>query len=245
MQDRFTGDIGDFGKYGLLRVLGAPPLTLAIIWYLVDSSDAPVATRTTRYLSNPSRFRPCDPPLFDCLNHLVTEEERSVQYVSSAGILPGVTIFYDRRLPSSGSSSTLPKRRVVWFQHAFTITSPCDLVFLDPDNGIAPYGLTQGNRRGQAYVFPEEIPPFLARGQSLIIYHHLSRRWNAATQISHLFNRLLGLNERPLFALRFHRGGSRIFIIIPSEAHRSLLEQRAELLVSDSPWAEHFTLVQK
>ena len=38
MQDRFVGDIGDFGKYGLLRALtgtypeAEPRLSLGVVW---------------------------------------------------------------------------------------------------------------------------------------------------------------------------------------------------------------------
>lgn len=36
MQDRYTGDIGDFAKYGLLRyILDRVDMTLGINWYLV------------------------------------------------------------------------------------------------------------------------------------------------------------------------------------------------------------------
>ena len=48
MQNRYVGDLGDFGKYGLLRALcvpgdalGGPELSLGIVWYLV-----PDETRT-------------------------------------------------------------------------------------------------------------------------------------------------------------------------------------------------------
>ena len=42
MQDRFVGDIGDFGKYGLLRALRGihppadPCLNLGLVWYVPD-----------------------------------------------------------------------------------------------------------------------------------------------------------------------------------------------------------------
>ncbi len=40
MQDRYVGDVGDFGKYGLLRALSGPfkseaVLSLGMVWYLV------------------------------------------------------------------------------------------------------------------------------------------------------------------------------------------------------------------
>ena len=39
MQNKYVGDVGDFGKYGLLRRLACPeftesPLSLGVIWYL-------------------------------------------------------------------------------------------------------------------------------------------------------------------------------------------------------------------
>ncbi|MBD3413291.1 MAG: hypothetical protein GF421_02535 [Candidatus Aminicenantes bacterium] len=38
MQDRYTGDIGDFGKYGLLRyILDREDMTLGVNWYLVPN----------------------------------------------------------------------------------------------------------------------------------------------------------------------------------------------------------------
>jgi hypothetical protein len=37
MQDRYTGDIGDFGKCSLLRNLTRDDLRLGVIWYLNES----------------------------------------------------------------------------------------------------------------------------------------------------------------------------------------------------------------
>ena len=34
MQNRYTGDIGDFGKLGLLRVLHSAGLSIGVNWYL-------------------------------------------------------------------------------------------------------------------------------------------------------------------------------------------------------------------
>ena len=34
MQNRYTGDIGDFGKLGLLRQLGRTGLSIGVNWYL-------------------------------------------------------------------------------------------------------------------------------------------------------------------------------------------------------------------
>ena len=43
MQDRYFGDVGDFGKYGLLRVLcglwGGPNFKLGVVWYLFPDEN--------------------------------------------------------------------------------------------------------------------------------------------------------------------------------------------------------------
>lgn len=33
MQDKYVGDIGDYGKFGLLRAISTSGLSLAINWY--------------------------------------------------------------------------------------------------------------------------------------------------------------------------------------------------------------------
>ena len=40
MQDRYVGDVGDFGKYGLLRALCGGDLTLGVVWYLYPDEEA-------------------------------------------------------------------------------------------------------------------------------------------------------------------------------------------------------------
>ncbi len=40
MQDRYAGDIGDFGKIGLLRALRVQGLSIGVNWYLVETMDA-------------------------------------------------------------------------------------------------------------------------------------------------------------------------------------------------------------
>lgn len=53
MQNRYAGDVGDFGKYGLLRCLcGEPPLlSLGVVWYLVSDEQCDQDAKHTRYLA--------------------------------------------------------------------------------------------------------------------------------------------------------------------------------------------------
>jgi hypothetical protein len=235
MQDRYAGDIGDFGKYGLLRMLAAPPLSLGIVWYRIPDALRGTDGQRTGYLDAPVRFRACDPPLFDALRDMVQNGRRSVSEVLSRDLLPTLSCSDDRFLTS-------PTGRDPWLSDAQDATAGCDLVFLDPDNGLAPSSVRIGQNASIKYAFLADLVPFLARGQSLCLYHHLSRRKKAPDQIATLFHRVRDLSPTPPFALRFHRGGSRVFLLLPAPAHRGLLVERARRMVTLTPWSEHFSL---
>ena len=100
MQNQYVGDIGDFGKFGLLRALsrdGGP--RLGVIWYLVPGDGGIHNGQHVSYLQNPgNKLRDCDPELFDCLASLVKGGRRNVQAVEEAGILPEGTVFYKELL---------------------------------------------------------------------------------------------------------------------------------------------------
>jgi hypothetical protein len=75
MQDRYTGDIGDFGKYGLLRELSLPSdavkgqtLRVGVVWMLVPAETGTGDGKFTAYLvptdQNLERFMICDPRLY-------------------------------------------------------------------------------------------------------------------------------------------------------------------------------------
>jgi hypothetical protein len=61
---------------------------------------------------------------------------------------------------------------------------------------------------------------------------------------SQVRDRLSQVEERlgPAIALHFRPGASRAFFVVPAEAHREVLCERALRLVRHRPWAEHFTL---
>jgi hypothetical protein len=229
MQDRFAGDIGDFGKYGLLRALAHPPLRLGIIWYRTPDGSSGGDRRG--YLDRPGRFRPCDPSLFDSLTAFNGGEHRIAQ-IPAFSILPSDTLCADEPI-------LLAPAREAWFGRALSTTESCALVFLDPDNGLAPRSMPKSRTAACHYVYPEEIATLRTRGQSVLVYHHLSRQRTAKQQIQDGLSPLGG-DAR---AFRFHRGGSRVFFLLPSPPHRALLAERIHAFLQ-SPWKEHFTLYE-
>lgn len=229
MQDRFVGDIGDYGKYGLLRALALPPLCLGVIWY--RTLDGDFGGDRIGYLNRPDLYHRCDPSLFDALSKIGREGRKNIELIRFSGIFPETTVYAEDLLASSTGS------RNDWFEAASALVENCDLVYLDPDNGFAPSSIPRSRSRACHYVYPEEIECLRKRGHSVLFYHHLSRRKPAREQIRELF-RTLGSDAS---GIRFHRGGSRIFILFPAPDHRVLLHDRIHRFLTVTPWREHFT----
>ena len=65
MKNQYVGDVGDYGKYGLLRFLAGRGIRIGVNWYLTKN-DGSSDGRFTAYLEK-SDDRSCDPELFDDL----------------------------------------------------------------------------------------------------------------------------------------------------------------------------------
>ena len=259
MQNRYTADIGDFGKYGLLRALCSPvddgsKLLLGVVWYLVPDESHNADGKFIRYLDhstkNEHRLRRCDPELYDALADIIRKKDRNVSSIRKCSILPPCTVFYEEPLTFEGTPANSPgarRNRMAyrngWVRDALSAMKDCDIIFVDPDNGLEA-GTKRHQKQGPKYVFFDELEPYYRRGQSLIIYHHTSRRGTAEEQVR---ERLAQIDERlnngGTFALLYHRGSSRAFLVVPSEKHESILTEKAEQFMQ-GPWSQHFTMVR-
>ncbi len=253
MNDRYAGDIGDFGKYGLLRALCGFPrdpkgrcLKLGIVWYLTPEDGGRRRDRIYDYLWKRPDLCDLDPNLRDSLRVLAERGPATVQRIEQSGACPPNTVHFDDCVPMDFHTSFPAERsqeRQVWAERALDLMTECDLVFLDPDNGIVTdQRVEHHSKRGSMYVFVDEMRPYLARDQSLVVYHHTGRNGTADDQSDRTVSRLrteLGLRLRPL-VLRYHRGTSRSYFIVPSASLLDLISERVTEFALR--WKPHFTL---
>jgi len=68
MKNQYIGDIGDYGKYGLLRFLAQRGLRIGVNWYLTENDDSSDG-KFVDYL-NKEELRSADPTLFDFLRSI-------------------------------------------------------------------------------------------------------------------------------------------------------------------------------
>jgi hypothetical protein len=248
MQNRYVGDLGDYGKYGLLRWLlvddsATQRLRLAVLWYLVADETHNKDGRHISYLrQSGSQLSECDPELFAGLNRIVAVG-RSVSAVEKSGLLFADTQFHSAPLTHGVAERRegRTRKREAWLNDALRVASRADLVFLDPDNGIECDSVDMHSRVGVKYAYYDDIRRMCGPTTSLVIYHHLSRQGTAADQISRRSRKLADLvpEGHRVIPLRFRRGSSRVFFLVVAPRHRAHFQGRLDALLS-SAWAAHF-----
>jgi hypothetical protein len=252
MQDRYAGDLGDYAKCGLVRVLCGRALPLGLIWYLVPDEAHNADGRHIDYLRRDHRQRrrlePCDPALHAALAAMVLKRgERSVAALERLNIWPAGTCFFSERLDYTGvSKPDRPEHRRQWLRRSLDATDGAAVVCVDPDNGLETPSSRPDQSTGNKYVFLDELQRFWNRGQSLIIYQHANRRGTAAAQAA---QRKAQLREyfasaSSIKALRFRRGPARLFFLVSQPVHEAPLAAGLTKMLHQR-WADHFTLINQ
>lgn len=261
MQDKFVGDIWDFGKYGLLRALSAPSLpdgqrklTLGVVWYLVVGEESATAKRPRHaysYLQDANSFRVCDQNLFDALRKLVQSQHRTVENIEQSDVFPQDTVFYHDPLATQGEDMSAVARLVhrgQWVQGALKKMEGSDTVFVDPDNGLDA-GKRPQREEAAKYALFEELSPYVCRGKNVVIYQHSTRPKPPEDQIKDQFNErraeiVARLRAQDVLALLFRPipWPCTAFFVIPNGRDRELLSRRIDRFLSGA-WGKHFQLI--
>ncbi len=145
MQDRFTGDFGDFVKYALLRkLIEGEDKRLGIAWYLRpdDEGRRRKGGSEIRYLAQPEKWAELDAPLFYGLRQIIImwmqgQGTRAVNEIDKRSLLGKGTDFAYKLLdPSLSKREERKQWRVDWFNSVKHKLATCDIVFADPDKGL-------------------------------------------------------------------------------------------------------------
>ena len=254
MQDRYAGDIGDFGKYGLLRALcgedeHGPALRLGVLWYRVPNEKGNNDGRHTGYVHSGrgTSFEECDPELFAIMRTIVCGGTRSITRIEKSGALPRDTLYFSRPLKFHGMKPGNPRalKRRTWLAAAEHAVKGAEIVFADPDNGLETSSVGQLTAKGPKYVYNDDLDTFVDGRRSIVVYHHLGRQKHEQ-QIKRRLGELRERLDTPqgAFALRYRRGTARAYFVLPAPKNAELLRTRAEALLG-SFWGknEHFDQV--
>lgn len=252
MKNQYYGDINDFYKYALLLSLADISGTkLGINWYLTDGVDWHTNEgnngdgNKTNYLHKDlDSFlnKPHDGSiagLFENLKlQLVKKNKISIdgKTLNNAEKLfspPFNIACYKERLDlikdKSGRSSK-------WFEDSSDSMKDCNMVFVDPDNGIsfdqALYDRgTRNNKDASKYVFPNEICQYYAKGErTVIIYQHGNRAVSAEELIISRSAMLSGITGCE--SIMSIQASGIVFFILPANNASDKIDEQLKAFVN-------------
>jgi hypothetical protein len=168
LQDRYAGDVGDFGKIGMLCKLTDSGLRIGVNRYLTYKLEEHINAdgRHIGYLNN-ILFICCDDELLKSLYAIATGI-RGVVQLENANLIPKA--IYYREILKPGSDRNF--NRSIWFRNSLEALSECDIIFCDPDNGLIVKSVSQKSNKSDKYILPDELVSYYKAGKSVIFYNH-------------------------------------------------------------------------
>ena len=228
MQDKYTGDIGDYAKYALLRLIRkVEGGRLGVAWYLYPDETNGDGGHL-EYLDRRRRkdWEQLDKELYWKLKAIVERKARRVASIErDSGILGSNTKFFSKRLtpPHSITINTVANYqhrkewRREWFEASLRKLVDCNVIFVDPDNGLYEtekfrYGTVKHWKR-----IPLREVEILADGgrRTVVVYHHHTRKHDNIQEINYWLNELGG----NAIAVRSKAWSSRSFFIVNPSKH--------------------------
>jgi len=225
-----------------------PKWKIGVIWYLHTDEDTNDGIHVD-YL-NKKEFTECDNDLARKLRRIVHKEKRTIKNLENAEILKSNTIYFDDCVNFHQEHQKQTKEhkdlrlelRKKWLERAIRKTTGCNVIFLDPDNGMEVGSCRELNRfKSGKYAYYREINSFLENKSILVIYQHLNRNQKHATQIKSRANELRNLlpPHITIFAIRFKRYSPRAYFILCDEKYRTEIKENIMTFLS-SNWKHHW-----
>ena len=240
MQNRYAGDLGDFGKLGLLRVLQASGLSIGLNWYLSPDEKHNDDGRFVQYL-NDETFRSYDEQLWLELRRIVNSGQRTVSALENAHLLDAV-YFADPLFASGKTSAERSAAREEWHQKALNTLSNVDIVCVDPDNGVLVPSVV-GTRREIKYVKPQELADYYRQGSSVVYYQHKARIPDSVYVDRH--RALIGspdFEKASGYGLKFTKTSLRYYFFAVQPKHKKIITEAINGMLATA-WSNCFTLL--
>lgn len=221
MKNQYFGDVNDYRKYGLLRLLsGYGQFRVGVCWMLTED-DGRTDGKFISYLDMPQLWRQYDPSLFDLLHKcVILDRGRNVTLVESAQTLPGAE-FFNEVLTDQLSF------RAEYFKRVREKFAACDLIFYDPDNGIERRSIAKGRRNSAKYVYWDEVVETFQTGHSVLVYQHFPREERSA-----YIQRLVQEYQTRLNASKVYwfRTPQVVYFLSIQETHADFIASRVRLV---------------
>ncbi len=209
MKNQYVCDIGDFGKYALLRVFAEAGIKIGVNWYLTED-DGSTDGKYKDYLQK-GDLRHYSRDLFDELKKIVEKKEKTIIDIEKAHIIPGACYYSDILKPIGNPAERIEWRRK-WFEKGMELLNDSDLIFADPDNGLLQSD-DASDKNAEKYVLPGEVEEMFRAGKNVVYYCHKGRRKENAWReyLSIMFEKIK--DAKPA-VLTYHKGTQRSYVFL-------------------------------
>ena len=238
MQNRYTGDIGDFSKLGLLRALSNAGFSIGLNWYLTPNETHNEDGKHTEYLCQAEQYRFLDSQLFDELKAIIASGRREVSAMEKPEILEAK--FFSEVLDFPRASK-IREVREGWNRRALHEMKGNDIVCLDPDNGLIVPSAT-GTKRENKYMLREELYKYYQQGSSVIYYQHKARRKDEYYQEQYA-SLISGYPDATGLIMKFRTTAQRYYMFLLQPQHEEIVKETL-LKMLTSGWENHFQLIE-
>lgn len=173
MQDRYAGDIGDYGKIALLRAIQSEGLSVGVNWYRVVPRDYEKNANGSFKQNDGGHliteaYKECDELLAEQLVEIANSEiGRSIENLEGAKLISGA-LYYSDPVPVA--------KRKEWHERALERLEGANIIFMDPDNGLIVKSVGEKSARSIKYVLYDEVKECIKNNHSVLIYNHRSRK---------------------------------------------------------------------
>ncbi len=168
MKNQYFGDINDYKKYGLLRIITEVTGEKIGVCWMLTKDDNGKDGKKIHYLKNHKEFRKYDAPLFDQLGKVTEGKNRDIKNVRKWNIIDQAKYFEDE-------ITDILADRKKYFENASEKLKSCKIIFFDPDNGLEVPSVVKGKSKSSKYIYFEELKKIYSKGKTLIIYQHFPR----------------------------------------------------------------------
>lgn len=221
MKNQYFGDVNDYQKYGLLRMLANDGQFKIGVCWMLTTDDGRSDGNFTTFLNKPQAWHKYDPPLFDLLHKwVISDRSRNVTLAQNANLLPRAE-FYSEFL------TDLRDQRAKYFKEMNEKFSACKLIFFDPDNGVEIKSVAKGRRNSSKYIYWDELDETYQAGHSILLYQHF-RREERTSFIGHAIMEFQA-RLKP-YKIYWFRTSQVVYFLCAQEKHADTLAVRVTAL---------------
>ena len=168
MKNQYFGDISDYRKYGLLRVISKTFAVKIGVGWMLTEDDGRTDGKFVDYFSSPDKWRNYDPEIFDAMKTQVANGNRNVELAENGNYIPNAIYFSDYLTDDI-------HQREMYIQQMLDAFRETDLIFLDPDNGLEVKSVKKGNKNSNKFVYWDELETIANHVPSILLYQHFRR----------------------------------------------------------------------